>query len=158
MSILEGALTTLPLRVTYWLSLLGAELTGWVAPVFGLTGWAAGGTGPALFLGLDLLGMLIGKLILGIEGPAVYGIDFGAVFFHLTWTQRKTEGVLQLYPALQLASIPVSLDFEWSLAVLEPGSVKQWCVGHGNTLLCLPLFQYTDDIINIGVVTLDFPR
>lgn len=36
------------------------------------------------------------------------------------------------FSAPQLTSIPVSLDFEWSLAVLEPGWVKQWCPYHGS--------------------------
>ena len=61
-----------------------------------------------------------------------------------------------LYPVPQLASIPVSWDSEWSLAVLEPGWVRQWRADQVILLLYLSLLQSTDDLI-MGVVILDFP-
>ena len=43
-----------------------------------------------------------------------------------------TEGLPWLYPVQSLASIPVSWGSEWSLPVLEQGSVRQRHADHDN--------------------------
>ena len=146
MSILEGALTTLPLRVTHWLPVLAAEMTGWAAPGvelislavsgFELIGWAAGDIGPWLLLGLGWLSFVNWWINFRRE-------TVGVSFRDLPYLRSITAQLLSTWCGLTTEDRETSASFiqhhnwcrgfELSLAVLEPGWVKQQCAAHGST-------------------------